>query len=220
MKILVVDDHVLIRDALRGVLSALLGHPIVLEASRSSQALELVTGNPDVELVLLDLGLPDMDGFATLATLRDRHPDVAVAILSASREKQHIERALRLGAQGFIPKSASRDVMLGALSFIFSGGVYIPPEVLEGTAAVPGSRVGERALPPARELGLTARQREVLALMMQGMSNKKICRRLDVAEPTVKNHVTAILRALGANNRTEAVVTAGTLMLAKEGGTL
>ena len=99
-------------------------------------------------------------------------------------------------------------------------GVYIPPEVLEGAPAVPVGRGTERALPPARQLGLTARQREVLALMMQGMSNKTICRRLDVAEPTVKNHVTAILRALGANNRTEAVVAAGALMLPKDGGTL
>ena len=149
---------------------------------RSSQALELVTQDPDIELILLDLGLPDSDGFTTLATLRDRHPEMAVVILSASRDREHIERALRLGAQGFIPKSASREVMLGALSFIFAGGIYIPPEILEGSiaGAVPDV-ASERALPPARELGLTARQREVLALMMLGMSNKTICRTLAVA---------------------------------------
>jgi len=209
MKLLVVDDHALIRDALRGVVSALKADAVLLEAARSGEALELVARTSDIDLVLLDLGLPDSDGFATLETLRDRHPETAVVILSASREREHIERALKLGAQGFIPKSASRDVMLGALGFIFSGGIYIPPEVLDGTPAVPARGVTERALPPARELGLTARQREVLALMMQGMSNKKICRSMDVAEPTVKNHVTAILKALGANNRTEAVVNAG-----------
>lgn len=219
MKILVVDDHVLIRDALRGVLSALLQtDAIVLEAARSSQAFELVNENPDIELVLLDIGLPDSDGFTTLATLRERHPEVAVAILSASRDREHIERALKLGAQGFIPKSASRDVMLGALSFMFSGGIYIPPEILDATAAELALPLAvERLLPPARELGLTARQREVLALMMQGKSNKTICRTLDIAEPTVKNHVTAILRALGAANRTEAVVAAGALMLPRDG---
>jgi DNA-binding NarL/FixJ family response regulator len=96
---------------------------------------------------------------------------------------------------GFIPKSAGREVMISALSLVFSGGVYIPPEILP---------VRPKASPA--DLGLTERQVDVLALMMQGKSNKAICRRLDLAEPTVKNHVTAILKALGVSNRTEAVL--------------
>jgi len=213
MKFLVVDDHALIRDALRGVLIALRADATVLEASSSRQALGIADGNTDIELVLLDLGLPDASGFETLAQLRRRHPEMAVVVLSASQKREDITRALQLGAQGFIPKSATREVMLGALEFVFAGGVYIPPEIL---APDPSSSVqaedAERALPPMRDLGLTARQREVLALMMQGKSNKAICRSLDVAEPTVKNHVTAILKALNASNRTEAVVAASALL--------
>jgi DNA-binding NarL/FixJ family response regulator len=213
MKILIVDDHTLIRDALRGVLVALRSDAAVLEASRSSEALEIAAGNQDIELILLDLGLPDSDGFTTLSELRERHPEMAVVVLSASTDREDIARALQLGAQGFIPKSAHRDVMLGALNFIFSGGIYVPPEILVETAATPASNAAiDCRLPPAQDLGLTTRQREVLALMMQGKSNKAICRALDVAEPTVKNHVTAVLKALRATNRTEAVVAAGALM--------
>lgn len=217
MKFLIVDDHALIRDALRGVLAALRPDASILEASRSLQALGLAADNPDIELVMLDLGLPDASGFDTLATLRERHPEMAVVVLSASQKREDITRALQMGAQGFIPKSASRDVMLGALKFIFAGGIYIPPEILDPIAPASADRAEiERTLPSASDLGLTARQREVLALMMQGKSNKAICRTLDVAEPTVKNHVTAILKALKANNRTEAVVAAGALLAPAE----
>lgn len=218
MKILIVDDHALIRDALRGVLAAMRNDALVLEASQSSAALELAARNPDIELILLDLALPDCDGFVTLSELRERHPEMAVAVLSASRNREDIARALKLGAQGFIPKSAHREVMLGALNLIFSGGIYVPPEVLDDIASTAAPRTSSRqSLPSAMELGLTPRQREVLVLMMQGMSNKAICRALDLAEPTVKNHVTAILRALRVTNRTEAVVAAGAMMTAMTG---
>ena len=126
-------------------------------------------------------------------------------------------RALEHGALGFIPKSAGREVMTSALNLVFSGGVYIPPEILgsaksERTEPSPQSR-STAATPQASpvDLGLTERQVDVLALMMQGKSNKAICRRLDLAEPTVKNHVTAILKALGVSNRTEAVLAAAAL---------
>jgi DNA-binding NarL/FixJ family response regulator len=98
-------------------------------------------------------------------------------------------------------------VLLGAFRLIFSGGVYVPPEIL-GRAQVRDLKALESA-PPAADLGLTERQTDVLKLMMQGKSNKAICRALDLAEPTVKNHVTAILKALKATNRTEAVIAAG-----------
>jgi DNA-binding NarL/FixJ family response regulator len=126
-------------------------------------------------------------------------------------------KALDLGAIGFIPKSAQREVMLGAFNLIFSGGLYIPPEILD--RGQPGSAVAQAGpAPPKRkvsaaDLGLTERQMEVLVLMMQGKSNKAICRVLDLAEPTVKIHVSAILKALKAANRTEAVMAAAALGL-------
>jgi DNA-binding NarL/FixJ family response regulator len=221
MKILVVDDHVLIREALRGILRELKGEAaVVLEAPDSRQAIAQLEQDPDVELVLLDLGLPDRDGFEILAEISEHYPTVSVVVHSAHQDRERVTRALDLGAIGFIPKSARREVLLGAFNLIFSGGIYIPPEILDRhrPAAATGQATHAGPSPPKRkvsaaELGLTERQMEVLALMMQGKSNKAICRSLDLAEPTVKIHVSAILRALNAANRTEAVMAAAALGL-------
>jgi DNA-binding NarL/FixJ family response regulator len=211
VKLLVVDDHVLIREALRGVLNELRRGATILEASNGRQAMELVEQHPDVGLVLLDLNLPDRDGYSVLGELRDRHPAISVVVLSATHDRNSVVKALECGAAGFIPKSGQREVMLGALQLVFAGGVYIPPEILaseQPSDARPGARRPATQRPHASpaDLGLTERQLDVLALMMTGKSNKGICRVLDLAEPTVKNHVTAILKALDVTNRTEAVV--------------
>jgi DNA-binding NarL/FixJ family response regulator len=207
MKILVVDDHALIRDAMHGVLRDLAPDAAVVEAADGEQALKLVGDDSDIELVLLDLTLPDHDGLDLLAKLRKTRPALAVVVLSAQNDRSNVVRALELGAQGFIPKNAGREIILGALRLVLAGGIYIPPEILAREQAVPESPSGA-ASGPGADLGLTGRQRDVLALVMQGKSNKAICRALELAEPTVKNHVTAILRALKVSNRTEAVVAA------------
>jgi len=221
MKILIVDDHALIREALRGVLKELRGEATVFEAPDWRQATRQIEQDcPD--LVLLDLVLPDRDGFGILRELRERHPSLAVVVLSAQQDRNSVAKALELGALGFIPKSAAREVMIGAFNLIFSGGMYIPPELLGHGEPAPtqSTPAAARPLPrtSATELGLTERQMDVLALMMRGRSNKAICRALDLAEPTVKNHVTAILKALNATNRTEAVIAAGALGLVPRQG--
>jgi DNA-binding NarL/FixJ family response regulator len=213
MKILVVDDHVLIREALRGVLKELRDGAAIVESADSRQATQRIAENPDLELILLDINLPDRSGFDLLAELRERYPAISVVMLSASNDRDDIARALDLGALGFIPKSARREVMVGAFRLIFSGGIYIPPEILGRPQAPPTAPPRSGQPPTAAELGLTERQMDVLALMMQGKSNKAICRALDIAEPTVKNHVTAILKAQKVTNRTEAVIAAGALGL-------
>jgi DNA-binding NarL/FixJ family response regulator len=207
MKILLVDDHALIRDALRSIVKELAPDAAVLEAADSRQAMHLVKANPDLHLVLLDLNLPDRDGFSVLVDLRSHYGTISCVVLSASQDRGSIVKAMDLGVLGFIPKSSPREVMVNALRLIFSGGIYIPPEALPR---------GESAKPPAAacpsspaDLGLTVRQVEVLALMMQGKSNKAISRILDVAEPTVKHHVSAILKALKVMSRTEAVIAVG-----------
>ena len=205
MKILVVDDHTLIREALRGVLQELKPEAGVIDASSCREALELAQANAaELDLVLLDLGLPDGDGFDTLGELRDLYPAVAIVVLSASKDRDSVTKALDLGALGFIPKSASRAVMVSALQLVFAGGIYVPPEILQRSKAPMSAPVSASTSPS--ELGLTERQIDVLALMMQGKSNKAVCRELDLAEATVKNHITAILRALKVSNRTEAVL--------------
>ena len=217
MKILVVDDHVLIREAMRGVFRELKGEAaVILEASDSRQAMRQIEQNADVELVLLDLGLPDRDGLEMLSELGKCYPTISVVVLSAQQDRDTVMKALDLGALGFIPKSGQREVMLSAFNLIFSGGLYIPPEILnrrEPAAVTRAAPASVKTGASAADLGLTERQLEVLALMMQGKSNKAISRVLDLAEPTVKIYVSAILKALKVANRTEAVIAATALGL-------
>jgi DNA-binding NarL/FixJ family response regulator len=208
MKILLVDDHALIRDALRGVIKDLMDDATVLEASDCRQAMRLIQDHPDLHLILLDLNLPDRNGLAVLADLRQRYATISVVVLSTINDRDSVLRALTLGALGFIPKSAPREVMVNALRLVLSGGIYVPPEALAPVEAK--EMKPTRPASPA-DIGLTERQIEVLALMMRGKSNKAISRLLDLAEPTVKHHVTAILKALRAANRTEAVIAVGEL---------
>jgi DNA-binding NarL/FixJ family response regulator len=219
MKFLIVDDHALIREALGGVLRGLRSDAQVLEAPDARTGLQALQTQPDTDLVLLDLHLPDQDGLQVLATVVERHPAVAVVMLSGDTEQAVIHRALALGAQGFIPKAETREVLSSALALVLAGGVYVPPAALRvlpaahaPVAAAPAAAAiaPDAGLAPGplalQALGLTERQVEVLALLMQGKNNKLICRALDLAEPTVKNHVSAILRALGVSSRTEAVL--------------
>ena len=208
MKILVADDHALFRDGLRYLLGQL-GAPVeVFEAKDGAGALELVGLHPDLELVLLDLAMPGIDGLAGLRLLRARCPAVPVVILSGSEEPADVRQALDAGALGFIPKSSTSQVMLNALRLVLSGGTYLPPSYLERTQ---GMRV-PLAASSVDSLGLTPRQLDVLRLLGQGHSNKEIARVLELAEGTVKLHISAILRALGVNNRTRAVVAAARLL--------
>lgn len=211
MKILMIDDHALLREALCGALRELKGDAAIFEASDSREAMQVVQENADLDLILLDLGLPDHDGFDFLAQLRVRDPAVSIVVISALQDRDTIVRALDLGAVGFIPKSASRKVILGALQLIFSGGIYIPPQALSRGGQTSAAQVARNGVCVGRpsDLRLTKRQLDVLALLKRGKSNKAISRTLNLAEPTVKNHVRAILKALKVSNRTEAAVAVG-----------
>jgi DNA-binding NarL/FixJ family response regulator len=215
VEILVVDDHVLIRSALRDVLKEVKSDATVLEASSCSQAMQVIAEHPDLELILLDLNLPDRDGFSVLTELGERNPPIPVVVLSAQQDRDSVNRALDLGALGFITKSGQLEVMVKALELVFAGGVYIPPEIRardQPLARQPDAKQpAKQPIGSPADLGVTDRQVDVLSLMMQGKSNKAICRILNLAEPTVKNHVTAILKALKVSNRTEAVIAVGEL---------
>jgi DNA-binding NarL/FixJ family response regulator len=211
MKILLIDDHVLIREALRGVIMEIRDDASILEAADCRRSMQLLEQQPDVDLILLDLTLPDGDGFSMLADLRERYPSIAVVVLSASNDRRDVARALDIGALGYIPKTTGREIMHSALQLVFSGGIYIPPEFLASREpssqySAPQQTTADfaRILPPDHDL--TGRQIEVLALLMQGKSNKAIARTLSLAEPTVKNHITAIFKALDVSSRTEAVI--------------
>jgi len=214
MKILVVDDHPLILEALKQVLRDLDPEIEVLEARDASQALEQAARHPELSLVLLDLTLPEKHGFELLPELRRHTPGLPIVVLSATEDRDTVLRAINDGAMGFIPKTSKTEVLIAALRLVFSGGVYLPPSAFSTHGAMPAeARPAVPATRSPRDAGLTERQAQVLALLVQGKSNKLICRALDLAEGTVKIHVTAILRALNVANRTEAVVAVSRLGL-------
>ena len=213
MKVLVVDDHPLICEALRQVLRALDKSIELVEAGDAAAALAAAGEHRDLDLILLDLALPGTDGFVVLRELRERHPGFPVVVLSASEQAETVMRALDAGAMGFIPKTSSNELLLGALRLVLAGGVYLPPEVLRHASAPALVSKPAAAGVSYRDVGLTQRQADVLALVVQGKPNKIICRELDLAEGTVKIHVTAILKALGVTNRTQAVIAVGKLGL-------
>jgi DNA-binding NarL/FixJ family response regulator len=209
MKILLVDDHTLVRDALRDVLKELAEGTVVLEAMCVAETIRNIEEHPDVDLILLDLMLPDGQGLATLSDLRHRFPDIPIAVLSALQDRATMRKSLEFGAFGFIPKSASRLATLGALRLILSGNVYVPPEVLmDKPPKVPviGSRrrPESQERPSPRELGITERKIQVLALILEGKSNKTISHVLELAQTSVKTYVSEILKSLNVRNRTEA----------------
>ncbi len=208
MRILVADDHALFRDGLRYLLSRLGDDVEIIEAKDCAEALTRVAERPDLDLLLLDLAMPGMDGLAGLRALRARNPEVPVVILAASEEPTDVRLALDGGAMGFIPKSSTSNVMLGALRLVLSGGVYVPPAFLDRFQAgrIPVAAASLDAL------GLTPRQHDVLRLLGRGQPNKEIARVLGLAEGTVKLHISAILRALGVDNRTQAVLAAARLV--------
>jgi DNA-binding NarL/FixJ family response regulator len=208
MKFLIVDDHALIREALHAVLKQLKREAVIFEASNGCQAVHIVEQNPDISLILLDINLPDRDGFSVLRELRDRYATIAVIIISSSNDQDAVKRAFKLGALGFITKTTAREVMLNAIELVFSGGIYIPSEILEeSTAPQLTNKLATRESP--KDIGLTDRQIEVLGLLMKGKSNKIIARTLNMAVPTVKNHITVVLKALNVTSRTEAVIKVG-----------
>lgn len=201
MKILVIDDHPLIQEALEHVLKALDPAVDLVRAHDASEAHAALSREPDTDLILLDLTLPGCDGFVLLGDLREEWPATPLLVLSATHDRATVERALDLGAMGFIPKTANTRVLLDALRLVLAGGVYIPSH----TSGLTGAIRPRSAMKP-EQLGLTARQADVLKLLVEGKPNKLICRDLRLSEGTVKVHVSAILRALNVRSRSQAIV--------------
>lgn len=212
MKILIVDDHPLIRQALKEVLRELDPHVELVEAENGIEALELAVSTSGLNLILLDLTLPGRTGFEVLEDLRERHAEVPVVVLSATDARDAVMRALDAGAMGYIPKTSHNDALLAALRLVLAGVPYLPRSVLfdPATASAHSGHALERdtnhpTVEPSA-IGLTHRQAEVLSRLVQGKPNKIICRELGLAEGTVKIHISAILKALNVHNRTQAVI--------------
>lgn len=200
VKILVVDDHALVREGLRQVLKGLQENLDVLQAATCEQAFAIARAHGDLDLVLLDYHLPDMSGLNALAVFSEHHPDLPVVLLSGSASSHIMRMALQAGAAGFVTKTCVSDELLGAVRSVLKGDIYLPPELIHASGFGPS--------PSTATPALTQRQELVLRCLLDGLSNREIADKLHVSEETVKNHVTAILRHFGVQNRTQAVVAA------------
>lgn len=202
MKILIVDDHTLFRSGMVHLLQSLTPPPEVLESEDLSNAEEVLRSDESIDMVLLDLKLHDAVGVDSLLKLRKIAPDTTIVVLSGEQDPDVIHRCIDGGAMGFITKSATHDELLTAIRLIVAGGVYLPRNVM--AASMHSRSSGERS-DVALLASLSDRQREVLAYLLQGKPNKTISNNMDISQNTVKAHLSAIFRTLGARNRTEAV---------------
>ncbi len=202
MKILIVDDHALFRSGMVHLLQSLSPTPEVVESESLGNAKAILSTVSDIDLVLLDLKLNDAVGVDSLLELRKQATDTTIVVLSGEQDPTVIHRCIDNGAMGFITKSATHDELLIAISRIVAGGVYLPRDAMNSKRAA--RFAGERS-DVALLASLSSRQREVLAYLLQGKPNKTISNNMDISQNTVKAHLSAIFRTLGARNRTEAV---------------
>jgi len=204
MKLLIVDDHPVLRDGLAALLAQAGPDTAVLQARDAREGLALVESHPDLDLIILDLAMPGMKGLQALAEFGRKRPDLPVIVLSSSEDPKDVRQALASGALGYVPKSASQQVLLSAVRLVLNGDLYIPPLILgEPSSAVERRRDG--AGHNSRRL-LTTRQVEILVLLSEGKPNKTIAATLTLSEKTVKAHISAIFKTLNVVNRTQAAV--------------
>jgi DNA-binding NarL/FixJ family response regulator len=201
MKILVIDDHALVREGLSQVLKVLDENVEVLQAGTCSQGFSLAQIHHDLDLVLLDYHLPDMTGLAALAVFGQRHPELPILMLSGSANIQIMRQVLQAGAAGFVTKSSLSDELLDAVRRVLDGDVYLPQDL--DAAFTLESLETDKERPT-----LTQRQELVLRELLDGRSNREISQTIGISDETVKTHVAAILRHFAVQNRTQAVVAA------------
>jgi DNA-binding NarL/FixJ family response regulator len=198
---LIADDHPMVRDALRTALERAFPGASIALAGSLAEVEAVLERQPETDALLLDLDMPGMDGLTGLALLRSERPTVPIIVVSAARDATIARRAHDLGASAYVDKSASLEEIARVVRAVLDGEILVPPEAAEADSFA------------RRATQLTPQQWRVLALMVQGDQNKQIAYKLGVGEPTVKAHVTVILRKLGVRSRTQAVIEARSLAL-------
>jgi DNA-binding NarL/FixJ family response regulator len=204
---LVADDHPLFREALRSAIAQVFPDSETLEASSLDEAVAIIAGHPDLDLVLLDLNMPGTTDFAGLLALRRTFPKLPVVVVSGLDDRRIVAEALGYGAAGFIPKSSPKTQLVDGIREAMEGNVYVPPAYRDPIAdqpepATPDPNVAHRITT------LTRQQLRVLKLVSEGKLNKQIAYELGIGETTVKAHVSAILHKLGVYSRTQAAIEA------------
>ena len=214
LKILVIEDHALVREGLVHLLRQLDDEVITLEAPEGEAGVKLLEEHDDLDLVMLDLALPGVDGLSWLKIQRKRFPAVPIVVCSAYDDSATVDKVMRAGAAGFVPKAYAADRLLAALTRVLQGEIVAPnlvPSYAMGidrpSTALDGDD-GPGGRSRTKDFGLSPRQIEVLNLIVKGKTNREIAQLLGLTEGTVKIHVTAVFRALGVKSRTQALVAA------------
>jgi DNA-binding NarL/FixJ family response regulator len=208
-EILIADDHPLFRDALCRAAAQAVPSATLLQADSVQALLALVDAHAEADLLLLDLHMPGARGFSALAHLRGQYPQLPIIVVSAHEESEVARRALAHGAAGYIPKSLASESIVAAIRAVLDGEVWLP-------ARMPGTATelrGAEAEVAARIAELTPQQFRVLNMLADGLLNKQIAYELGISEATIKAHMTAIMRKLGCNNRTQVALVASQLAL-------
>ena len=213
LRIIIADDHPLFREALKLAIAQALPGATAFEVDSVDTLLAALNEHPDVDLLLLDLGMPGAHGFSALVQTRAHYPAVPVVVISGREDQDIAQRTLVHGASAFIAKSASLSTIIDALQTILQGGVWNPPEPRSVVGGRGNSVPADEADAARRVASLTPQQFRVLSMLCSGQSNKRIALQLAVSEATIKAHMTAILEKMGAENRTQAVLIAQRLAL-------
>ncbi len=219
MKVLYADDHWITRSAARHLIDRLESGSELLEAADFRQALDIASANPDLDLILLDLLMPGMKRFEGLRAMRECLPQVPVVVMSAIEDRDEILRCIEAGAMGYIPKSSQSDEVESALQTVLAGGVAFPRRLLEQRSSAKKQAVyafgNEKSIEDVSG-ALTKRQFQVYKLLGQGMSNAQVAEALGLSEHTVRVHVSAIVKRLNLDSRTQAAISAAAQARAME----
>jgi len=209
MKVLIVDDHALVRRGMSYVVRECFADAEVLEAGGADEAVSVMEANTDTEIALVDVRMPDLDGLELLRTIKGRWPDVPVIMLSTYDQAMYVKRALADGAAGYMLKDATPDDLGQAIRVALSGsGNVLSPRVIQNLFEDADGGGSSEDGPRRPEFGLTRRERDILGLLAEGRANRDIAQALFLSEKTVKAHLAAIFRKLGVTNRTQAAMAA------------
>ncbi|NRA56097.1 MAG: response regulator transcription factor [Gammaproteobacteria bacterium] len=207
--ILIADDHPLLRDAIVNIIKLRFDNCVTFETNDLQQTLDFAAKTPELDLILLDLNMPGMNGFDGLISLRNQSPTIPVVIVSAEQDKKIILQTIAYGAVGFVTKSSSKETIADALASVLAGDVYLPPAIIRDDSAGQEYNSFTNAQQHVSDVNLsslTRRQLMVLKCLTKGHANKQIADDLNISETTVKSHVSVILKKLGVYNRVQAVV--------------